>query len=182
MSTTAAGLQKQMDALASFCDQRQLTVNPSRTKMMIFEAWHSHVDDLVRNGAVVEKVESYKYLGFTFHATRHMSFGTGILAAAARKAMFAMWWRCALLGIRDPALQCKLFDTLVLPILSYSVEVWGMKRSYCEAAAVLHKSFLKHLLGIRTSTANEIVLAELGRFPLQTYFLQQILRYHHRTM
>ena len=32
MSTTAAGLQKQLDALASFCDQRQLTVNLSKTK------------------------------------------------------------------------------------------------------------------------------------------------------
>lgn len=38
------------------------------------------------------------------------------------------------------------------------------------------------MLGIRKSTINEIVLAELGRFPLQTHFLQQILRYHHRTM
>ena len=50
--------------------------------------------------------------------------------AASRKAMFAIWRRCAeqgLLGIKDPALQCKLFDTLVLPILSsgVAIEVWG---------------------------------------------------------
>lgn len=182
LSTTAAGLQKQLDALASFCDQRQLTVNLSTTKIVVFEAQHSHVADLMLNGAVVERVESYKYLGFTFHATKDMSFGTGILVVAAKKAMFAMRRRCALLGIRDPALQCKLFDTLVLPILSYAVEVWGVKHSFGEAAEVLHRSFLKHLLGIRKSTTNEIVLAELGRFPLQTHFLQQILRYHHRTM
>ena len=31
--------------------------------------------------------------------------------------------RCAEVGIRDPALQCKLFDTLVLPILSYGVDL-----------------------------------------------------------
>ena len=179
MSTTAAGLQKQLDALASFCDQRHLTVNLSKTKIMIFEAWHSHVEDLVLNGTVVERVESYKYLGFTFRATRDMCFGTGILVAAARKAMFAMQGRCALLGIRDPALQCKVFDFLV-PILSYAVEVWGMKRSCGEAAEVLHKSFLKHLLGIWKLTAHETVLAELGHFPLQTHFLQT-LRYHHKT-
>ena len=140
MSTTAAGLQKQLDALASFCDQCQLTVNLSTTKIVVFEAQHSHVADLMLNGAVVERVESYKYLGFTFHATKDMSFGTGILVVAAKKAMFAMRRRCALLGIRDPALQCKLFDTLVLPILSYAVEVWGVKHSFGEAAEVLHRS------------------------------------------
>ena len=30
------------------------------------------------------------------------------------------------------------------------------------------------------STANEIALAEFGRFPLQVHFWQQILRYHSR--
>lgn len=34
--------------------------------------------------------------------------------------------RCALLGIKDPALQCKLFDTLVLPIMRYGCEVWAV--------------------------------------------------------
>ena len=31
MSTTAAGLQKQLDALASFCKSRELTVNLNKT-------------------------------------------------------------------------------------------------------------------------------------------------------
>ncbi len=42
-----------------------------------------------------------------------------------------------------------------------------------------HRQFLKHLLGVRDSTANVIVLAELGRFPL-CFHWQQILRYHNR--
>ena len=112
MSTTAAGLQTQLNALASFCDQRQLTVNLSKTKVVVFEPRRSDVADFVLNGAVVERGESYKYLGFVFHATKNMSVGTSFLVAAARKAMFAMRRRCAEVGIRDPALQCKLFDTI----------------------------------------------------------------------
>ena len=113
------------------------------------------------------RVESYKHLGFVVHATKAMTFGTSFLSAAVRKAMFAMRRRCVLLGIRDPAMQCKLFDTLVLPILSYACEVWSVNPNVGEAAEVLHGSFLKHLLGVRTCTANETVLAEFGRFPLQ---------------
>ena len=133
------------------------------------------------NGAVVERVDSYKYLGSVFNATKGLTFGTKFLVAAARKAMFAMRRRCALLGIRDPAMQCKLFDTLVLPILSYACEVWAVNPSIGEAAGLLHRGFLKQLLGVSMSTTSEIVLVEFGRFPLQVHFWQQILRYHHRT-
>ena len=100
--------------------------------------------------------------------------------AVARKALFAMRRRCPLLGIRDPALQCKLFDTLVLPILSYGCEVWGVDAKCGAAAEALHKGFMKSLLGVRKSVAIHMVLAELGCFPLQIHFWLRVLRYHHR--
>ncbi len=111
-----------MGSLTSFCDQRQLTLNLSKTQMMISDARHSHVADLVLNSAAVEKVESLKYLGFTFHGGRDMSFGAGILSTAAKKPVFVMRRQYPLLSIRESALHCKLLDTLVLPILSYAVE------------------------------------------------------------
>jgi len=49
-----------------------------------------------------------------------------------------------------------------------------------DAAELLHRQFLKHILGVRDSTANVIILAELGRFPLCFHWWQQILRYHNR--
>ena len=88
--------------------------------------------------------------------------------------------RCALLPISDPELRCKLFDSLVLPILSYASEVWGADEKIGDAAEVLHRQFLKHILGARDSTANVVVLAELGRYPLCFHWWQQILRYHNR--
>ncbi len=38
----------------------------------------------------------------------------------------------------------------------------------------MHRNFFKCVLGIQKSTADEIVLAELGRIPLQTHFWQCI--------
>ena len=90
MSESASGLQKQLDALASFCEQRQLTVNLSKTKVVVFEACQSDVCGFVLSGAVVEWVESYKYLGFVAHATKQLTFGTDALVATAKKALFAM--------------------------------------------------------------------------------------------
>ena len=80
-------------------------------------------------------------------------------------------------------MQCQLFDTLVLPVLSYACEVWAVNPNVGEAAEVLHRSFFKHLLGVRICATNEIALAEFGRFPLQAQSWQQILlRYHHRVV
>ena len=132
------------------------------------------------SGAVVDRVESYKYLGFVVHATKKVTFGAGALVASAKKALFAMRRRCALLGIRDPALQCKLFATLVLLILSYGCEVWGVDTKCGAATEALQREFQRCLSGVRKSTANHMVLAELGGFPL--HFWQQILRYHHRAV
>ncbi len=53
----------------------------------------------------------------------------------------------------------------------------------CGAAAeTLHRDFLRRLLGVRKSAANQMVLAELGRFLLQVHFWQHILRYHYKTI
>ena len=75
------------------------------------------------------------------------------------------------------SMQCKLFDTLVLPILSYVCEVWAVnpkvkQQKYCIEALSNN---------CRVSEC-DIVLAEFGRFPLQVPFWQQLLRDHHRTV
>ena len=41
---------------------------------------------------------------------------------------------------------------------------------------------MKSRLGVRKSVATHMVLAELGRFPLQIHFWLRSLRYHHRTI
>ena len=54
-----------------------------------------------------------------------------------------MWWGCAWLGNRDPVLQCKLFDTLVLSILSYGCEASAVNSQVGETAELLQRDFLK---------------------------------------
>jgi len=109
-----------------------------------------------------------------------ITIGVKYLVAAGKKAVHAMRRRCISLHLSDPATICKLFDILVLPILSYSCEVWAVNPKVGAKAELLHRQFLKQLLGVRKSTTNQIVLAEFERFPLPIHFWQQILRYHNR--
>ena len=125
MSTSPEGLQRQLDALACFSEQRQLTVSLNKTKVLIFEARKSDCKEFVFSGTPVEQYDEYRYLGFVFHATKNMAYGVEYLVVAAKKAVHAMRRRCISLRLSDPATICKLFDILVLPILSYSCEDLG---------------------------------------------------------
>ena len=139
--------------------------------MVVFEANTSECSNFVLNGRTVERVDSCLYLGFHFHATINLSFGVSHLFSAARKAVYALKPRCAHLHIRDPAMQCRLFNSLVL--LSYASEVRAVDPKLGEDAEKLHRQFYKQLLHI---------IAKFGRHPLQIHFWQQILHFHNRVL
>ena len=72
-------------------------------------------------------------------------------------------------------LQLKLFDTLVLPILTYSCEVWGFEN--ISDIERVHLGFCKQILKIRGNTPNFMVYGELGRFPLSIHINVRMIGY-----
>jgi hypothetical protein len=95
---------------------------------------------------------------------------------SGKKAVFALWRKCAELCIFDPMLQCQLIDTLIKPVLNYGCEVWSDHMA-CEQLEVVHRAFLKSLLGVNNMTSNYIMLAEFGRFSLEIFWWQQIMHF-----
>ena len=49
-----------------------------------------------------------------------------------------------------------------------------------ESAEQLHRQTLKHVLGVRGSTATPIALTEFGRYPFRFHWWQQIVQDHNR--
>lgn len=72
LASTPKGLQRQIDALANFCDLRRLTVNLSKTKVMIFNALKKDLADVhfYFIGEEIEIATSYIYLGVQFIGPR----------------------------------------------------------------------------------------------------------------
>jgi hypothetical protein len=165
MSHTPAGLQKQLDVLQAFCCERQLTVNVKKTKVVVFEACKFVCQAFQYEGEVIEQLNSFKYLGVELHGTKGMQATIQRLAMSRKKVVFALQRRCVELRIFDLALQCQLFNTLVKPVLSYGCEVW-LDHWAREQLDVVHRAFLKSLLGVSTTTSSYVVLVEFGRFPL----------------
>ena len=61
-------------------------------------------------------------------------------------------------------LQFKLFDTLILPILTHGCELWGYENT--EQLEKLPLQFCRNILGVRTTTPNFMTYGELGRTPI----------------
>jgi hypothetical protein len=124
MSETPQGLQKQIDVLSKFCVERQLVINVSKTKVVVFEKCCSVVPEFTYRGTTIERVQSFKYLGLELHSTRGMAVAIDKLITAGKKALFTLCRKCNDLSITDPKVMCQLFDSLVRPVLSYACEVW----------------------------------------------------------
>jgi hypothetical protein len=74
-------------------------------------------------------------------------------------------------------LQLKLFDTLILPIITYDCEVWGYENT--KQLEKLHLQFCRNILGV-TTTTNFMTYEELGRTPIDICIKLRIVNFWNR--
>jgi hypothetical protein len=71
LSSSTKGLQRQLDALALFCNLRQSRVNLSKTKVMIFNRWKKVANlHFFFREEEIEITSTYTYLGVQFSEPR----------------------------------------------------------------------------------------------------------------
>ena len=183
ISESVRGLQLQLNALHVYCRDYGLTVNISKTKAVYFHMRESTVVDTVfYDGKPIERVQSFRYLGAHFHATKGFAFAAEQLLAAAKKALHALHRRCIALRITDPLLKTKLFDALVGPVLNYACEVWAvdLPLTMKPKQEQLHTDFLKSLLGVSYKANDANIRGEFGRYPIAIFWFKMIVKFYNR--
>ena len=176
LSHTKEGLQRGLNAVEEYCDKWQLNINTSKTKVCIFSSRKINPMNtkFKYKGNELEIVEDYKYLGVIFNYNGNFKKNSNSLITQAKKAMYTVISKCRRYNLPID-IQIQLFDSMVLPILLYGAEVWGIKEF--KEIEKLHLKFLKHCLGICNSTCNNMVYGELGRFPLEIKIKIRIISY-----
>ena len=74
-----------------------------------------------------------------------------------------------------PSVCFDMFDKMVKPVLMYCSEVWGFHK--CTNIEQLHVHYCKHILRVKRSTPNDIVLGEARRVDISTLRLMTIVKY-----
>lgn len=80
-----------------------------------------------------------------------------------------------------------LFDSLVLPILTYSCEIWGVEiatpsfdKCLDHPIEKFHTSFIRHACGLSQGTSKWIMLYEFARLPILYSIWRRVINFLHR--
>ena len=164
MAESADELQAALSAVQQYCDLWKLSVNTSKTKVVIFSRGKVRKYPVFSfGGSQLDVVDDYTYLGTVFNYNGSFNKAIKKQVSQARRAMFNLICKAKKLCL-PLDIQCALFDQLVVPILLYGSEIWG----FCnlDSIEMFHKKFLKSILKLNRGTANCMVYGELGRFSL----------------
>ena len=191
MSTSHESLQKCITNLEQYCKTWKLEVNMKKNKIVIFNKQGSLIKKYkfwYKNN-IIENVQQYKYLGFTFTCSGSNNVGINNLITQAKKAWFAIQYYIS--GSKNKNIQTylHLFDTQVKPIMLYACETWADSLTDDENITKtiqkcqlekFHMSVLKRLLGVHRRTTNIALLLETGRQPITLSAHLQSIKYFFR--
>ena len=176
-ANTPEELQLGLDLLADYCKRWKLTINVSKTKVLIFRNGGPLPMDISfkYNGTPLEIVSSFKYLGIVFTVGGSFSEAQKTLAGQAQKAIFKLNKYLYKFTFITPMHKFELFDKLITPILNYGSEVWGFAKA--NAIERIHMQFCKKILGVKKTTQNDFIYGELGRTNYLTNRYLIIIKY-----
>ena len=130
---------------------------------MVFEKGRKTHFNFTFDNMVLETVDSFKYLGIYLfkngcwnrtqqHISKHSLYSLHNL--------FIVFKQLNLSTLES----CKLFDSLLSPILNYGAEIFGYHPA--KEIETVHCKFLRKILGDRKSTNLVALYGELGRHPM----------------
>ena len=186
-SETENGMKKCLAKLECFCSKWRLSVNTTKSKILIINQPKRHDISFRLFKNKLEIVNSYKYLGIIIDKTTNFKSATEELGKKATRAYYAIKKHFNFNNNTATKTAIKLFESMVQPILLYGCEIWGMfgwRRN--DIASIkhflfnnkhkfehLHIKMCKNTLGINKHASDIMATAELGRYPL----LSNIIKY-----
>ena len=163
ISETSDVLQEALNTFESYCNDFKLSVNISKTKIVIFSKGKQNKNLLFRfNNSIIEIVSEYKYLGIIM--SRNGSYVKSLkhTAEQATRAMYGLFSKIRHLSLPADVIV-DLYEKTIKPILLYGCEIWGFGKFEILERAQL--KFFKSLFGLKKSTPSNIIYGELGYIP-----------------
>ena len=162
-ATSADELQTALNDLHRYCDENGLEINTDKSKVMIY-----YMGQLPRrtrefsfrlNGAKLEKVNSFKYLGVYFSTQLRFSTHMENLADKAQARIGFLFSR---LDIKMLPLETvlKIFQVYVLPMIEYGLPLWLTGKHSDQALARVNATFTKYLkryLGVPYPSSSRLI-------------------------
>ena len=155
-----------------------------KTKIMIFEKYNTKQPkpNFFIGNSLVTHAKEYNYLGIKLTPTANFMLANEQLSEKTPNSLYKIR-KYLKLHLLSPKSACKIFDSMVSPILLYNSEVWGAYTN-CDfnkwdntSTEKVHLKFCKLYLGVNRRASNLASRAELGKFPLLNPIYKRIMNY-----
>ena len=157
-------LQLVLNIFERYCDEWKLTVNISKTKVLIFSSGRNlNNQKFYFKGNELEVVNEYKYLGIFLSRSGSYIKTKKYIADQANKALYSLLRKIRILNLPID-MQVDLFNKVIKPILLYGSEIWGFGN--LDVLERVQLKFFKQILNLKKSTPSFMVYGELGARPL----------------
>ena len=157
-------MQSALDEVGVYCNKWGLSINKTKTKVVIFSRGKVKQDFHFKIGNLdIGTSSEYCYLGVLFNYNGKLNKAINERLVPARKAMFGLNQKAVNL-LLPPDIHIDLFEKMVTPIFLYGSEIWGYAN--IEPIEVFYRKFIKRVLGVGKSAPNCFVYGEVGKYPI----------------
>ena len=164
MAESPEQLQLALDEVGNYCHNWGLSINQTKTKVVIFSRGKVKRQFHFKIGNIdIGTSSEYCYLGIIFNFNGKFTKAIDDRITPARKAMFGLNEKAVNL-LLPPDIHIDLFEKMISPIFLYGCEVWGYGN--VEPMEIFYRKFIKRVLGIDRSTPNCAVYGEVGKYPI----------------
>ncbi|EFO97114.1 hypothetical protein CRE_30476 [Caenorhabditis remanei] len=155
ISKTPQIAEKMLQELVNSCETVGLEINASKTKVLRNKFASSHQIHIRKNNTMsaIEDVEEYVYLGRLLNTKND-------LEPEIHRRRRSAW--AALNNIKNttnaltcPKIRAQLFDSIVLPALTYGSETWTFTKALSERVRITHAALERKLVGITLTEQRE---------------------------
>jgi hypothetical protein len=192
-ATSGPHLQDQLNILAIFCDVFRLKVNLNKSEVILYRKG-SPLSREIKNmqwsykGQYLRVVNEAVYLGIASHAWRKPKPWDTKLFEAGRRARFSLQRKLVEHDISVVELQVRMFNTLVIPVVSYGCQIWGadlmslgnLDNILKNPFERLQLAYLRYISGASKHTPNWALLHEFSQSPIQLHWMKSVIRLWNR--
>jgi len=163
VSPSAETLQIKIQVVAKFLKSRGLNVNFGKTKVIVFRRAGPicKSDKFSWNGSTIDVVNSYTYLGVTFHYTGTFNLASTDFVRRGLAAQGAALSASKKLRQFNLEVPVKLFNSIVKSTTLYGAGIWGLLQG--NPVERVQQQYFKRLLQLPTCTPGYFIRLETGQ-------------------
>ncbi len=164
IATSAAALQKMIDDTCNFFQQAGMTVNPSKSDVVIF----SRADRVLAEQISIDNVpkeiaNEAKYLGVMFERNGSWKLQKDAMLTRCRCALGRCKVICRSLGLTQPEVMVQIYDMFVSAIFRYSIGAWGPLAGDLSFLDKIFAEFVRVRFGLPHFSSINGILMQFGR-------------------